>query len=534
MARAFHEIMSTRFWDFYPESLHAYRRTILDNIASRRPYEKPEERNDRPYFLSSRDGFKEKTYVGNYDRITYGYDLEEDDRIISVIDVQGPILRNGDLCSYGSKEHKDIIMRASDDAHTIGFIIEMDSPGGSAMAKFDYEMALNYARSKGKKIVGHIDGMACSAGYALMALCDEIYFTNPHDTVGCIGTMCAMFTNKDGDVNTITQERYAEIYADGSPYKNKEYRDAAEGNYDGIKEELNKLCADFQQMVREHRPKVTDDQLTGKTFEAGDVEGTMVDGQGDFNFCINRVQQLAGVSQKPRGSSSGTSRENRNPESIKEEKQPDTQGTASAEQPASDKPESQTKKQATMAKSYPFIQSAAQVNSLVVEENGGFYMVETMADNVEAFVMKAKQTESTLAAKLTEVEQLNATIEQMKKDHAEALTNLKSEHEKEISSLKDAHEKEISSLKETQKKESENLSSKLAEAEKSIEQKDEEIKELSETAQQAPTPQDPPKDNNGGQESGQFQVKSVCGENMSWAEKAEARRQRDAEISKAR
>ena len=176
-----------------------------------------------------------------------------------------------------------------------------------------------------------------------------------------------------------------------------------------------------------------------------------------------------------------------------------------------------------MAKSYPFIQSAAKVNSLVVEENGGFYMVETMADNVEEFVMKAKQMESTLAAKLTEVEQLNATIEQMKKDHAEALANLKAEHEKEVSSLKDAH-----------KKESEELTAKLNEAQKSIEQKDAEIKELSETAQLEPTPQDPPKDNNGGQESGQFHVQSVCGENMSWGEKAEARRKRDAEISKAR
>lgn len=521
--RAFHEIMSTRFWDFYPESLHAYRRTILDNIASHRPYEKPDERTDRPYFLSSRDGFTEKTYVGNYDRITYWYDLEEDDRIISVIDVQGPILRNGDLCSYGSKEHKDIIMRASDDAHTIGFIIEMDSPGGSSMAKYDYEMALNYARSKGKKIVGHIDGMACSAGYALMALCDEVYFTNPHDTVGCIGTMCAMLTNKDGDVNTVTQERYAEIYADGSPYKNKEYRDAAEGNYEGIKEELNKLCADFQQMVRERRPRMTDDQLTGKTFEAGEVVGTMVDGQGDFNFCVNRVQQLAGVSQKPKGSSSGSSREGRKPEGIKEEKQPETQEHVSVEQPAKDNPESQTQKQTTMAKSYPFIQSAAQVNSLVVEDNGGFYMVETMADNVEAFVMKAKQTESTLAAKLTEVEQLNATIEQMKKDHAEALANLKAEYEKEISSLKEERKKEV-----------DELNTRLDKSLKDIEKMETEIKELSETAQQEPTPQDPPKDNNSGQESGQFHVKSVCGENMSWAEKAEARRQRDVEISKAR
>ena len=451
MARAFHEIMSTRFWDFYPESLHAYRRTILDNIASRRPYEKPDERTDRPYFLSSRDGFTEKTYVGNYDRITYWYDLEEDDRIISVIDVQGPILRNGDLCSYGSKEHKDIIMRA------------------------------------------------------------------------CIGTMCAMLTNKDGDVNTVTQERYAEIYADGSPYKNKEYRDAAEGNYEGIKEELNKLCADFQQMVRERRPRMTDDQLTGKTFEAGEVVGTMVDGQGDFNFCVNRVQQLAGVSQKPKGSSSGSSREGRKPEGIKEEKQPETQEHVSVEQPAKDNPESQTQKQTTMAKSYPFIQSAAQVNSLVVEDNGGFYMVETMADNVEAFVMKAKQTESTLAAKLTEVEQLNATIEQMKKDHAEALANLKAEYEKEIFSLKEERKKEV-----------DELNTRLDKSLKDIEKMETEIKELSETAQQEPTPQDPPKDNNSGQESGQFHVKSVCGENMSWAEKAEARRQRDVEISKAR
>jgi hypothetical protein len=235
------------------------------------------------------------------------------------------------------------------------------------------------------------------------------------------------------------------------------------------------------------------------------------------------TQQLAGVSQSQKGNSSGASREDSKSAGIKEEKQPGTQEQASVEQPASDKTESQTQKQATMAKSYPFIQSAAKVNSLVVEENGGFYMVETMADNVEEFVMKAKQTESTLAAKLTEVEQLNATIEQMKKDHAEALANLKAEHEKEVSSLKDAH-----------KKESEDLTAKLNEAQKSIEQKDAEIKELSETAQLEPTPQDPPKDNNGGQESGQFHVQSVCGENMSWGEKAEARRKRDVEISKAR
>lgn len=514
--------MSTRFWDLHPESLQAYRKTILENIAAHRPYVKPEERTDRPFLLSSRTGFTEKTYVGDYDDITDGY-LMDDDRIIAVIDVQGPILRNGDLCAYGSKEHRDLIMRASDDAHTIGILIKMDSPGGSSVAKYDYEAALDYARSKGKKIVGCIDGMADSAGYALMALCDEVYYTNPHDEVGCIGTMCAMYTLKDGDTNTVTQERYAEVYAEGSPYKNKEYRDAAQGNYDELQADVNRLCGEFQELVRKHRPNVTDEQLSGRTYEAGEVEGTLVDGPGDFDFCVGRILQLAGISSEQDSAAQSSSGGESGKESTREEKQPEKQEEAPAEQPASDNQQSQIQNQSTMAKSYPFIMSAAQVNSLVVEENGGFYLVETMADNVEAFCMKAKQTESTLAAKLTEVAQLNATIEQMRKEHEEALTALKADHEKEVSALNESHRKEV-----------EEKDAKLAEAQKSIEEKDAEIKELSETAQQQPAPQDPPKDNNGNQGSGRFEVKSVCDENLTWQQKYEARKKRDEELRKAR
>lgn len=535
--KAFHEIMSTSFWDFYPESLQNYRKTLFDNIAAHRPFVKEDERSDRPFFLSAKSGFAEKLYVGNYRSITYWNELDPEDRIISVIDVQGPILRNGDLCSYGSKEHRDLIMRAADDERVIGFLIDVNSPGGSSFAKYDYESAINYARSKGKPVIGHIDGMACSAGYALMALCDEVYYTNPHDVVGCIGTMCAMYIQKDGDVNTVTQERYVEIYADGSPYKNKEFRDAADGKYDAMKKELNKSCVDFQNMVKALRPNVSKEQLEGHTYEAGEVEGSLVDAQGSFDFCVLRIQELSGVSQTDtQGESSGNSDEGNSQsgnqgdksESVAEagkteEKQPETEETASEVVSASDiQQTTQTQKQTTMAKSYPNIQSAAGVNSLVVEENGGFYVVDTMAENIEAFCARAKQNESTLAAKLTEVGELNALLEKERKEHAEALANLQVQHDAAIKALKDAHEKELQAKDES-----------LAEAQKQIEAKETELKELAEATTQSPTPQNPPKNNelHGGQEDKGFKVESVASDrNMSWAERTAAKEAREKQL----
>lgn len=534
--KAFHEIMSTRFWDFYPESLQNYRKTLFDNIAAHRPFVKEEERSDRPFFLSAKSGFAEKLYVAQYQDINWNK-LAPEDKVISVIDVQGPILRNGDLCSYGSIHHRDIIMRAADDDRVIGFIVNVDSPGGSSFAKYDYESAINYARSKGKPVIGHIDGMACSAGYALIALCDEIYYTNPHDVVGCIGTMCAMYTLKDGDVNTTTQERYAEIYADGSPYKNKDYRDAADGKYDAMKKDLNKSCVDFQTIVKSRRPGVTEEQLKGYTYEAGEVEGSLVDAQGSFDFCVSRIQELSGVSQSDtQGESSGNSdagntrsgNQEDKPESEAEtgkteEKQPETEETATVEVvPATDNKQKQTPKQTIMAKTYLNIQSAAGVNALVVDENGGFYVVEEMADAMEAFCADAKLSKNTLAAKLKEVSELNALIEKERKEHADALANLQVQHDAAIKALKDSHEKEIQAKEDS-----------LADAQKQIEAKETEIKELAEATTQSPAPQNPPKDNelHGGQEDKGFKVESVASDrNMSWAERAAAKEAREKKL----
>ena len=508
MNRALNEIMRTTLWELQPEAFQAYRKTLLGNIASRIPFKASEEREDRPFFLSTVKGKAEKTYVGNPHWMDFS-EMENEDTAIGVIRVEGPVLRNGDACAYGSKEHRDIIKEASDDPHVIGFLMWVDSPGGSSFAKYDYQQALDYARSKGKKIVGLADGMACSAGYAILAMCDEIYYTDPHDEVGCIGTLCAAYLQKHEDMNTVTQERYIEVYAESSPYKNEEFRDAANGDYAKLQEDVNRSAEEFRRMVKSFRPSATNEQLSGRTYEAGETIGTLVDGQGDFGSCIARIQELAGMPEK------NVSQPDAGQRAESEEE------TAKAE---SDK--NQPKTETSMEKkTYPLIQSAAGTEALVTDENGGFYMVETMAENVESFIAKANQNELTLKAKLEENAQLNESIKKMRE-----------EHEAEVSSLKSGHEEALKQAEEKAKAEADKQNARIAELEGVLASKEEEIKMLSETAAQAPAPQDPPKGNESGegQKHQGFKNESVSKEGMSWAEKAEAVKAREKELIKQR
>ena len=290
--RALHEILSTKFWDITPDALQTYRHLLEGNIADRIAYVKPEEREDRPFLLSASTDFQEKLYVKNYDRIWDPEDLDDDDKVINVISIYGPVLRNGDACSYGSYEHRELIRRASADKHVIGHIFRINTPGGSSYSKYDYEDAVNIAHSYGLPVIGLIENMACSAGYAAAALCDEVYSDGLHNIVGCVGTMMAGYMQNHGDQNTVTQERYIEMVAEQSPDKNLEYRKLAAGDETMIQTELNRLCKEFQDTVKRHRPQVKDDQITGKTFDSGEVVGTLIDGIGTMQTAISRVQAL--------------------------------------------------------------------------------------------------------------------------------------------------------------------------------------------------------------------------------------------------
>ena len=136
------------------------------------------------YFLSRNRGFDDKLYVGNIHRIEnhlYWNDeeLADDDQIVNVIVMDGPVTRDGDGCSYGSKDHRDQILYANTIPQVVGHIFILNTPGGAASARVDYEQAIADCREKGKPTVAFIDGGCYSSGVNLTCRCDRVIVMNP-------------------------------------------------------------------------------------------------------------------------------------------------------------------------------------------------------------------------------------------------------------------------------------------------------------------------------------------------------------------
>lgn len=297
-------IMHNKVWDFRPDLAQTYADALKKAIELHLPNDIEKQHG---YFLSKKgvqkDGktvganFEDKLYVGNIHRIErhlYWNDeeLQEDDEIINVVVVDGPVTRDGDGCSYGTKDFRDQVMYANQIPQVIGHLFLINTPGGQASCRNDYEMMIDDCRQAGKPTVAFIDGMCCSSGVNLACRCDRVVVMNPRDEFGCIGTMVAFWAvahdtvDKDG-------YRYVELVGKDCPEKNDWYREAAAGEYEKLQAELDRDTEQFHQTVRENRPLVTADMLTGKVFEAQEVMPALVDEIGDMNRAIECVFELA-------------------------------------------------------------------------------------------------------------------------------------------------------------------------------------------------------------------------------------------------
>ena len=597
------EIFGTRDWDMSPDILHHYKQIVDSNALIRAHFDKNESDADVPYLASSADGFQEKIYVGNAVNINrwYGEDMDQTDVIINMVPVVGPILRNGDACSYGSKEYRDWLMAASDLPNCVGHFLYLDSPGGSAYAKNDFSYAIDYIRSKEKKqpIIALIDGLCASACEALASMCDEVYFVNPLDQVGSIGTMCAFYAIKDGVKNAITQESYVEVYGSKSEWKNKEYRDAADGNYEELQKHVDELNEQFHTIIKTYRPQVLEEQMHGKIYNCGDVIGTLVDGQGTMQSCIDRILELAGVQSvtAPAGdggeaapAASDNHSQSAEVPGVTEDFTGDEPGegvqmqvqvTSEALEPVQtaeaiaavqtaaeeiiqtttetiqeiNNPEDETTNEPVVQnsseevtasqneekkmKEYPLIMSALGLNALAVDKEGGYYMNAALCDVLESFVAQANQDKLTMDAKIQEVAQLNARIEELKGEHEQAINGLTEAHNQEIEKLNGEHAEAINALTEQKDGEIAELNNKVNEANSTIEglnaqveAKEAEIKEISEVVTEPQVPAAPTADGVQVVEAPAFENKSVIDDSMSNEQKKEALRKRKEELAK--
>ena len=513
--KGLYEILTEKKWMVNPDFVHGIRKSIEQNLNTHTEFTKPERTCG---FVTAEDAEGNTYYPEEYQisedgkQVKGNYQLdypEEDERaqnfpFVSVLTVDGPITRNGGYCSYGSIDHRDMMMRAADHPLCRGHLFIINTPGGSAWAKNDYALAIDYAHSKGQKVIALVDGMCDSAGFYLASLCDERYYLNPKDQVGCIGVMAAFYTLANGSKDKYTDETYHEEYDPESFDKNKAYRDIANKNDNKeLIKELAELGVEFRADVKKACPNAIEDvHLKGKVFNAEDVKGILMDDQSTFMGCVKRCFDLYNGVAEPI---------NREASIQKPEPGENEPEQASSSTVQENHQHTNTKNKIDMA-NYPLINAACGMKEgeIEVKEEGAF-MNAPLLDTLEASLKANKQQVADAEQKATTAEQnladlqakfdeLNANLEAAKTAQADtenALENLKAEHATAIAK-KDEEIKNLTTGKEKAEADLKTAQDSLATANQTIADKDAQIKALGENPGEEPQQGAAPQNNGEG------------------------------------
>ena len=293
------KILHNCSWDIRPDVAQGYANALKNAMELHIENDVVKKKG---YFLSmkgtktAKGNFQDKLYVDNIhyvlsDLYWNDEELADDDQIINVVWVDGPVTRDGGACSYGSKDWRDQVIYANTIPQVIGHLFIINTPGGESACRYDYDETIADCRKNNKATVAYVDGMCCSSGVNLASRCDRVVVRNPKDEYGCIGSMAAFWATPDG-AHDVDGTRYIEIVGHDSPEKNAFWRNAANGDYEKLHALIDKDTSEFHQTVRDNRPLVEDWMLSGDVFHADEVIPALVDEIGNMERAIECVQEL--------------------------------------------------------------------------------------------------------------------------------------------------------------------------------------------------------------------------------------------------
>lgn len=524
--KGLYEILTEKKWMISPDFVHGIRKTLEQNLNAHAVYERPAPTCGF-VTVKAADGsiyYPEEYQISEDGKKVRGQWALEDENeqpfpFVSVLTVDGPITRNGGGCSYGSIDHRNMMIRAANHPLCRGHIFIINTPGGFAWAKNDYEQAINYARSLGQPVIAFIDGMCASAGMYLASLCDERYYMHPKDEIGCIGVMASFYTQADGSKNQFTDETYHELYDPESFDKNREFRDIAnDGDSEKLVKELAELGVEFRADVKKACPAAKDEHLHGKVFDAEEVKGILMDDQSDFFSCVKRCFDLYNGTAEPiirkpsddDDETQGSLNEPSDHPAHDPQLEPDKDSSAKQE----NHQHTNTKNQINMA-NYPKINAACGMQDgqqIEVKEEGAF-MNAPLLDTLEAHLASQEQAVADAKQKATTAEQSLADL-QAKHD---ALAETIAQKDEEIKNLKEAKAKadeDIKALNEAKAKADEEKAkadeelktaqASLATAQQQLADKDAQIAELNENPGEEPAQGAAPQNNGEGAKTQKF------------------------------
>ena len=520
--KGLYEILTEKKWMISPDFVHGIRKALEQNLNAHAVYERPAPTCGF-VTVNAADGsiyYPEEYQIsedGKQVRGQWALDSNNDDAqnfpFVSVLTVDGPITRNGGGCSYGSVDHRNMMIKAANHPLCRGHIFIINTPGGSAWAKNDYEQAINYARKLGQPVIAFIDGMCASAGMYLASLCDERYYMHPKDEIGCIGVMASFYSQADGSKNQFTDETYHELYDPESFDKNREFRDIAnDGDSEKLVKELAELGVEFRADIKKACPAVKDEHLHGKVFDAEEVKGILMDDQSDFFSCVKRCFDIYNGTAEPiirkpsddEDETKGSLNEPSDHPAHDPQLEPDKASSAKKE----NHQHTIHQKSINMA-NYPKINAACGMQDgqqIEVKEEGAF-MNAPLLDTLEAHLASQEQAVAAAKQKATKAEQSLADL-QAKHD---ALAETIAQKDEEIKNLKAAKAKadeDIKALNDAKAKADEEKAkvdeelktaqASLATAQQTIADKDAQIAELNENPGEEPAQGAAPQNNGEG------------------------------------
>ncbi|WP_298061362.1 S49 family peptidase [uncultured Rikenella sp.] len=209
-------------------------------------------------------------------------------RRIGVITLRGVLSKYDSMCAAGMESYGRMIREYDADPEIDAIVLNIDSPGGTVAGTEELGATI---RAATKPVVAFVNGMAASAAYWIASACRKIVAGTDTSIVGSIGVMCTW-----ADMRGYYAQQgivIRDIYAPQSTDKNAESREAAAGNLKPIQDHLAVLADTFQKTVRANRPLVAVGQLSGATYFAKDVVGTLVDTIGNFEEALSIAASFA-------------------------------------------------------------------------------------------------------------------------------------------------------------------------------------------------------------------------------------------------
>lgn len=210
-----------------------------------------------------------------------------------VVPVQGALTKHNQACGPVGMSHLSSLVGQLSTHEKVGAIVfDIDSPGGQVDGTQSLAGAI---KASNKKTIAYInDGMACSAAYWIASACDEIYVSQKTDVVGSIGVYCSFadfkgYWEKEG-------LKIHEIYSRLSSEKNKDYKDAMEGDYNAVQDDLDFIAREFIAAVKANRPGINlskGDPFKGATYYADQaIEIGLIDGIKTFDQLFNSTNTM--------------------------------------------------------------------------------------------------------------------------------------------------------------------------------------------------------------------------------------------------